>query len=422
MNTLLAFVLTVAFGVRFWALMNPGEATLGLALVGALLALEGMILLVVRPGVLSNYALWKREKDAWNDDNQRVYGDWKLVKGLFRFWRARLTVRWADMGIWPEFTHRWVEWLDWRSIKRPVLHSDTVYGTRQEGLERLEKYHHPEWTIGEAQYALTYRPWEHNWRTALRVNWTPIMRVLWHWGRATLVIFAIVGFILGPLPWLAGFFKPGATPAPTVIAPTSAPLPTATPEVEVVQPQGADVLVIDLDRDAPPGEVWDWLNDKLAGIPGPDIPVGWKPPQWLRDLFLYDVAVIRLPEGMGGYVLVNWLPTTWKYETGLQFRLVNNYFQQIGDPVAVDTDEATVRAGDLQWGVAWSFEKGWDRLTRTARGQVYVIVNDRMDRSIDPVLLVGDIRWYEKVQWWHWTIGGALLLLIGYAIYRRLKY
>lgn len=415
--TVLAFVLNLAFELRNWGLNHPTAATWVAAIVSVPLVFLLTLWLVVRPGILSNFTLWMREEDTYSPSLKKfVYGDWKFILLPFRFFLAQLVVRWGNFGITPELYHWWVEWRDWRGWNRPVFRMKKIFGMYEDDMEsgKPPKWKSADYRVNDVEYIVAKRVWEWN-RRAIRVNWTPLMRVLWGWGWMTLVIFVIVGFILGPLPWLAGFFVPTSAtmPAPTQVAvvPTSPPQRTATPVQVEVTTEGY-ALVVELDRDVPPSEFWQRVNEALSASCDvclwiPTIPI----PDWVWNIIGdWEFTIVRLPEGMDGYIVAYQTPY------GMAVQRVDDNFQQIGTPEPLAETEATIAALDRRFGIGYDND-GWDLPIDGYRGDVLVTVTT----SINLPLIVEARGFAYNFRGWHIAIV-IILIIVGVVAYRKIYY
>lgn len=173
-------------------------------------------------------------------------------------------------------------------------------------------------------------------------------------------------------------------------------------------PAPATVLVINLDQEASPSEIWEWLNSNLAAIPVPDLPINWQPPEWLVKLFGEPVTVIRLPEGMPGYVIVTYT------EAGLKFIRTDDEFRMIGNPQFVFDNEATLQAATLHWGIEFDVDHyAWKRPTGGYKGNTLLIV---FENVYDPTFSVRGRGWAYNLGYWP-ILGVAAILLIALAIY-----
>lgn len=416
--TFFAFVLNFAFELRNWGLNHPTAATWAAAIVSMPIVFLLVLWLVVRPGVLSNYRLWKRKKDAWKYSQNQHIDQWKLIRGLFRFWRMGLTIRWISFGIWPEFSYRWIEWVDWRGMKRPVFHSKSLYVEYEIDWSTGKPFDksNASWWKGEVEYVFTHRAWKNAWKNAICANWTPLMRVLWGWGRWTLVIFAIVGFILGPLPWFAGFFVPTAATTPEstqiAVAPTSAPHPTATSDPQIEVTTEGYALVVELDRDVPPSEFWRRVNEALSVscdvcVWTPTIPI----PEWVWNIIgNWEFTIVRLPRGMEGYIVAYQTPY------GMAVQRVDDHFQPIGNAEPLAETEATIAARDRRFGIGYD-NSGWDKPINGYRGDALVTVTE----SSNAPLIVEARGFAYNFRIWHVAVL-IILIIIGVVAYRKIYY
>lgn len=200
--------------------------------------------------------------------------------------------------------------------------------------------------------------------------------------------------------------RSAATPVATQVAvSTSAPRPTATPELEVEVTDSGTAIVIDLDKQAPASALLEWIN----GLKGPDLPaLPSALEEWLNSLPWPEVAAFELPEGMDGFVVVA------RRGDGFELVRLEENGNPVGSPVALKgTKEFTLHARELKWGVRYSNKF---RVTDESQGHIDVYVAE----SGEPSMAVGYHLY--NFRWWHWLIWlivGILGIIAAYQIGKR---
>ncbi|MBI3559767.1 hypothetical protein HY087_01395 [Candidatus Gottesmanbacteria bacterium] len=357
MNTLLALILSFEFQLRNWGLNHPVAVTWLFALWAAAFTFIFVLRLVVRPGIAASFTLWRQTVE--HDLEGRRFGPWRRVFERRGWNESGLKVRWAgSFSLWPEFyIHPYVR----PRVERPV-HAEILESWRSPG-----QYDQSDWQVNdpELQFKLTKVVW------AGQRYWSWWMWRVWTFEWAALATLLLYLFIWG-YPRLSVVLlseKPKLIAVATATPPRGL-RPSETPEPVVTPPAGAEasVLVIDLDREAPPAEIWEWLEKNLPkGGSIPTIPINWQPPEWLIQLFGQPVTVIRL--GANGFVVVT------NTELGMEFIRTDEQFNAIGAPVFVMSDEATVTAGEFHWGVSFDTKGNqWRRPVNGYRGNVELVV------------------------------------------------
>lgn len=249
-----------------------------------------------------------------------------------------------------------------------------------------------------------------------------IVRHRFAWGQTRAVFFLALFFVvlIGGGLWLNAHPVSAAeaptTPAPTQVVaptsvvPTSAPLSTATPAPEVEVTNEGDALVVDLDRDVPPSEFWRRVNEALNATcefcpPIPTIPI----PDWVWDIIGdWEFTIIRLPEGMDGYIVAYQTPY------GMAVQRVDDQFDQIGNPEALAESEVTIAARDRRFGIGYS-NKGWDKPINRYRGNTVLTVTE----SGGPAMIVEARGFAYNFRLWHIAVV-IILIVVGVVVYRRI--
>lgn len=144
-----------------------------------------------------------------------------------------------------------------------------------------------------------------------------------------------------------------STPQVTEGPVTATPEPTTTATAEPSEGDAA-ILKVDLDQPVPEtaSELIEWLNSHMPEINLPLLEVDFPLPNWLVDLFTQGATVVKLPQGMDGFVFVVHNP-----DGNLEVIRTNDQFEQVGSPIYLDGTKFTLEAKDLHWGIEYSPKK-----------------------------------------------------------------
>lgn len=316
----------------------------------------------------------------------RRFGDSRWEYQRAARYMSGLSYRWPFMAMAP----RWFQPEESRSRSLTVVSWKEFRDTDDYVVRR--------WFKDDEYYLLVRYP-----------NWTDQLRLL-------AAILSLVAIIAAGLWWNfhpeTMWSRVTATPAPTQIAaaPTRTPRPTATPAPEVEVTDSGNTLVVELDRDVPPSEFWRRINEALSAscdvCPSiPTIPI----PDWVWDIVGdWEFTVVRLPEGMDGYIVAYQTPY------GMAVRRVDDNFQQIGNPEALAETEATIAARDRRFGIGYDND-GWDLPINGYRGNTVLIVTELGDLA----MIVESRGIVYNFRWWHIAVL-IIVIIAGVVVYRRI--